>query len=401
MTEIRPITLDELEAFYTMFFRSMGFGPPSEQQLERDRKTFIPERSLAAFDGSEIVATTYSHPFDLTLPGGAQVPTAGVTAVAAASTHRRQGLSTQLLTRQLLEARERGEVAAILLASEGRIYRRFGYGAATYVVDVRIDTRDVRGIPAAAGGRTRIVDGEVADKIFPDVQERASRNRAGSIKRPQHFWDSVTADRDKRHVNVVFEDPSGTAQGYVRYGMAGDWDHGIPSHKLTIHDMNACTDDARHGLWSYLLNLDLVRTIESWARPVDDPVRWLIAEPRAFGAHTYRDMLWVRPLDAARLLGDRRYMTDVEIALEVDDRLLGESFVLAISGGPDGADVRRSNASPDLRLSVSDLGAISLGGVAPSQLAAAGLIEEITPGALKRADAAFVTFPSPWGDTNF
>ncbi|MEX2393569.1 MAG: GNAT family N-acetyltransferase, partial [Actinomycetota bacterium] len=321
MADIRAITTDEVEPFYTMFMRSMGFGPPTEAWLERESKTFKPDRSLAAFDGDDVVATAYSHPFELTLPGRGLVPVAGVTAVAASSTHRRHGLGTQVLTRQLVEARDRGEVAAILLASEGRIYRRFGYGAATYVTDLKIDTRDVRGLPAASAGRVRIVDGETADKVFPETQDRARRLRPGSIKRPPHFWESITADRDKRHVNAVYEDATGTAQGYIRYGIAAEWDDGIPSHKLTIHDMNACTDDARHAIWSYLLNLDLVRTIEAWGRPVDEPVRWLLGEPRAFRSQTYRDMIWVRPLDVGRLLDQRYYATDIEITLEIDDRL--------------------------------------------------------------------------------
>jgi predicted acetyltransferase len=401
MTDIRAITIDEIEPFFGMFWRSMGFGPPAEAWLERERKSFIPERSVAAFDGDDVVATTYSHPFELTLPGGGIIPVAGVTAVAASSTHRRHGLGTQVLTRQLIEARDRGEAAAILLASEGKIYRRFGYGAATYVTDMKIDTRDVRGVPATKAGRVRIVDGETADKIFPETQDRARRLRAGSIKRPQHFWESITADRDKRHVHAVYEDATGTAQGYVRYGIAADWDDGIPSHKLTIHDMNACTDDARHAIWSFLLNLDLVRTIESWGRPADEPVRWLLDEPRAFRARTYRDMIWVRPLDVIRTLGERRYATGIDITLEIDDRLLGETHRVTVRGGPEGAEAVKATGDADLRMSISEVGAISLGGVAPSQLAAAGLIEERTPGALRRADSAFVWFPTPWGDSNF
>jgi predicted acetyltransferase len=399
--DIRSITIDELEAFYTMFWRSMGFGPPNEAWLERERSTFKPERSVAAFDADEVVATAYSHAFELTLPGGGPVPVAGVTAVAASSTHRRHGLGTQVLTRQLLEARERGEVAAILLASEGRIYRRFGYGAATYVADIKIDTRDVRGIPSSTTGRVRIVDGETADKVFPETQDRARRLRPGSIKRPQHFWESITADRDKKHVHVVYEDATGTAQGYVRYGVAADWDEGIPSHKLTIHDMNACTDEARRALWTYLLNLDLVRTIESWGRPVDEPVRWMLNEPRAFRSQTYRDMIWVRPLDVMRLLGSRRYATEIGLTIDVDDRLFGETHRVTVRGGPEGAEAVKATGDADLRMSISDLGAISLGGVAPSQLAGAGLVEERTSGALRRADAAFVWFPSPWGDSGF
>jgi predicted acetyltransferase len=398
--DVRSITEDELEPFYSTFMRTMNFAPPQESYLEREKKTFVYDRSVAAFDAGTVVGTAYSHLFELTLPGGAQIPAAGVTAIATASTHRRLGVVTNLKRRQLEEAAARSEVAAILLASEGRIYGRFGYGAATLVADIDIRTKDAL-LPAPnSGGRLRIVDGAEADKLFPSIWTQSCR-RAGSIQRPPHFWESATADRDKGHVHVVFENASGQPRGYVRYSSKADWEAGgQPKHGLTIQEFISVDDVARLELWWYLLSLDLIRDVSAWSQPIDDPLRWALAEPRALRTRAVRDMYWVRPLDVAKLLGSRTYALDIDVKLGVNDPLLDLGGTFALAGGPAGAMCEPTSAAADVQLSIGDLGAISLGGIVPSDLARAGRFDAPAP-LLSRLDAAFLTSPRPWGAQHF
>jgi predicted acetyltransferase len=399
--DVRSITEDELEPFYGTFWRSMNFPPPKDEYVEREKKSFIYERSVAAFDGGSVVGTAYSHPFEITLPGGAQVPAAGVTAISTASTHRRRGIVTTLKRQQLGEAAQRGEVAAVLLASEGRIYGRFGYGVATMVADVEIRTRDAVLAAPNSGGRVRIVDGAEADKLFPSIWSEACRVRAGSIDRPQHFWESLTADRDKAHVHIVFEDASGRPRGYVRYSAKADWEAGgQPKHEVTVQEFTAVDDIARLELWWYLLGLDLVREVSAWSQPLDDPLRWALAEPRALRTRAVRDMYWVRPLDVSKLLGGRTYRVDVDLNLEIDDPLLGLGGTFALAGDRSGATCEPASGPPDVRMQIGDLGSISLGGTSPSDLARAGRFEA-SDAVLSRLDAAFLTSPRPWGALHF
>ena len=51
------------------------------------------DRTIAAFDGGAIVGTAAALSFELTVPGHALVPTAGVTMVGVHPTHRRAGSS--------------------------------------------------------------------------------------------------------------------------------------------------------------------------------------------------------------------------------------------------------------------------------------------------------------------
>ncbi len=95
------------------------------------------------FEGDEIVATGRNYSLDLTLPGGAIVPTAAVSWIAVRPTHRRRGILRQMMTYLAEEGARRGEPASILTASEGGIYRRFGFGVATRVLGIEIDQRAV------------------------------------------------------------------------------------------------------------------------------------------------------------------------------------------------------------------------------------------------------------------
>ncbi len=399
--DIRQITEDDLEAFYAVFMRNMGFGPPNESYLEREKKSFLYDRSLATFDDGEIVGTAHSHLFDLTVPGGATVQAAGVTAISVSPTHRRRGIVTDLKRRQLREARERGEAAGILLASEGRIYRRFGYGVATQIADTKIIPSDARVEHRGASGRIRLVSGETADDVFPRVHAQAAAQRPGGIVRPRHFWESAAADRDKKHSHVLHTDDTGEADGYARYDVRADWNDGMPAHKLTLHELVALNDAALHDLWTYILGIDLVREINAYGRPVDEPLRWMFDEPRAVRTHTVRDMYWLRPVDVARVLGARTYSTDIDVTIQIQDPLLDAGGTFHLKGGTDGAICEPVAGNADLRMPISELGSIALGGITPTELARAGRVDELTRGALARADLAFVVAPKPYGDVGF
>ena len=93
--------------------------------------------------------------FRITVPGGAQVPAAGVTRVGVQPTHRRRGINAAIMRAQLDDVHARGEPIAVLYASEGGIYGRFGYGLAAFLgeIDLEGDRSDVH--PRVPAGRQR------------------------------------------------------------------------------------------------------------------------------------------------------------------------------------------------------------------------------------------------------
>ncbi len=50
----------------------------------------------------------------------------------------------------------------------------------------------------------------------------------------------------------------------------------------------------------------------------------------------------------------------------------------------------------ELRMDIRDLASAYLGGFSFAQLAAAGLVDELAPGAVERADSLFRTARAPW-----
>src|SRR5439155_21470077 len=108
--EIRPIAEDEVDRYVTAI-ESAFHVIPSTEDLRHSRALLEPERTLAVFDGPDVVGSTAAYSLQLTVPGGI-VPMAGVTAVAVLPSHRRRGILTELIRRQLDDVHRRGGVLA-------------------------------------------------------------------------------------------------------------------------------------------------------------------------------------------------------------------------------------------------------------------------------------------------
>src|SRR3954468_7337676 len=129
--QIRPCSsVEELAAALAAIGHYFAL-PESLEGAERFAQWIDIERMHAAFDGDRIVGAAGALSYEVSVPGGATVPTAGVTVVGVLPTHRRRGILTRLMREQLADSRTRGDALAYLWASEGAIYGRFGYGLAS------------------------------------------------------------------------------------------------------------------------------------------------------------------------------------------------------------------------------------------------------------------------------
>ena len=109
----------------------------------------------------------------------------------------------------------------------------------------------------------------------------------------------------------------------------------------------------------------------------------------------------MRPLDVPALLSARRYPVEQRVVLEVVDDMGYASGRFALDGGPDGATCTKARTRPEITLSASALGAVSLGGTSLATLARAGQVDEHKAGAVMRADALFHWPRAPWCNTWF
>jgi len=406
--DIRPIEPDKWEEFLRVAEGSFSSHPHPED-FEDARVDFEFDRSLAAFQDGRIVGTAAAYSFSLSVPGSRTTPAAGVTMVGVLPTARRQGIMRSLMRRQLDEIRERGEAIAILMASESLLYGRYGYGIATTQADFAIDPRFARfdRAPAMAGG-VDLLAADEARKLLPDIFERARREEPGQIDRSPGHWEGWFRDRERwrrgasARFYAVYRSPAGSPDGYVTYRVRDKWEHGMPANTLIITDLMAVTSEASAALWQYCLSVDLMVTVEAHSRPVDEPVRWMLADPRKLRVAEMGDFLWARLLDISKALEARRYAVDGTLVFAVSDNVCPElsgTYRLTVADGRGCAE--RVDAGPDLAMSIADLGAAYLGGVRFSTLARAGRVEEKTAGALNRADVMFLSDRAPWCATGF
>jgi predicted acetyltransferase len=406
--DIHPFGPDEFDAVLRVDEAAFG-NRPSPEEVTSWRKMCEYDRSLAVYDEGQMVATAGAFSFELTLPGLTLLPVAGVTMVAVRPTHRRRGLLRALMRRQIDDVRERGEAIAILTCSESAIYGRFGYGVATSTVNVEIDRRHGGfAQPRKLGGRVNLIDHEAALAVIPALYDRVRRLQPGAINRTPPGWGLLLqnpagpVEGAGPRFYVTYESQPGQVDGAAHYRIRGQWNEGLSAGTLLLRELLAVTPEARAALWQYCLNVDLVQTVRAISRPVDEPLRWMLADPRRLRVTGLIDDLWVRLLNIPAALAARRYAAVGRVVFEVADPFCPENAGrYELDGGPDEAVCRRTDAPADVALDVADLGATYLGGVRFGTLARAGRVAELTPGALAQVDALFTCDPAPWCATPF
>jgi predicted acetyltransferase len=396
--EIRAVEPDELETYMAVV--ETAFGGHLEDDFSRFHRPFVEvDRTFGAFEGGAMVGGAGAFSFAMTVPGG-EAAVAGVTSVGVLPTHRRRGVNTALMRTQLEDARRRGEAVCALYASQGSIYGRYGYGVAALNAAIDVETRrSAFGPWYAPTGRVRLVERAEAMGGFLPVYDAVRRSRPGMIALDERAFAYRLEDRwrDAGSVRGFFaaHETSGAIDGYVQYRIDQDWDV-VPKNVLKVDDLMATTPQAYAELWRYVLDVDLVIRVTAWNRPSDDPLQLLVLEPRPLNLKL-KDAVWVRLVDVERALSSRAYRADADVVLDVRDAFCPWNearFALAIGDGR--ATCGRTDAEPDLALDVAELGAVFLGGTRLSALHRAGRVEERTPGAVVRTDAAFVWDPAPW-----
>ncbi|WP_329457883.1 GNAT family N-acetyltransferase [Streptomyces sp. NBC_01497] len=405
MTELRVLHKDHWDRWYGQLLRA--FGGAGDLPEERDLWDALtePERSLGLWDGESCVGTAGAFSFRLSVPGGALVPAAGVTMVSVAATHRRRGLLRSMMRRQLDDVRERGEALAVLTASEPDIYGRFGYGSATRQLSVEIDTTRVRieapeGTDAVALRYASPAD-PATGRSIEEIYARAVPVRPGMLAR-QPGWERLSLldppeGRDGASpLQCVLAERDGESLGFALFATTGDSDAGGANGAVRVREVYGLDPASYAALWRFLCGIDLTWTVTARRRPVDDPLLHLVSDVRRSGLRI-RDDLYLRPVEVGAALAARTYRAPVDVVLEVADAFCPwNAGRVRLSGDGDGAVCGPTTDAADLSLSVREIGAAYLGGATLRELADAGRVRELRPGALASASAAFGSEVAPW-----
>lgn len=392
MIEVRHAAPEEVGAALAPIWNYFGSRPEAEE-LERFATILPAERVLAGFDGDDIVGGAGAYLFDTTVPGGSQVATAGVMAVGVLPTHRRRGVLTAIMHRQLADAHERGEPIAMLYAAEGGIYGRFGYGLAALAGDIELPKEHAQPWHDEPLGQARLLDPDEGVEVLPPIYDRVQAETTGMFTRTRDWWQvrRLRQRPGKPPGNAVVIELDDGAQAYALYRHDFGMRHMVTQTKLEVSEALGTSPRALDAVWRYLLAIDWVARIDAYWLPLDHPLFHWIREPRRMAFHVFEG-LWVRLVDvdaalAARSLGEGSLVLDLR-----DELCPWNQARWQVEAG----SVSRTTAAADLALDVSALGSAYLGGFTFAGLALAGRVEELKAGAIARADAIFRTARQPW-----
>lgn len=373
-----------------------------DAQHEEARRIFEVDRVLAAYDGERCVGGGAAFTFRLSVPGGATVGAAGVTAVGVMPTHRRRGILRRFMAMLLEDARRRGEQVAVLWASEGVIYQRFGYGAASLngTFDMPKRRAEFR-LPSEAHGSVQLIDRDEAARAFPSVYEVAMRETPGFYSRHASWWQDVLADPEHRRRGAspkfyALYERDGAPAGYAIYRVKHDWGSDESRNEVRVLEALGVDPAAMRELWRYLFGIDLIDRVSLRLGPPDQPLLLQLTQPELLGLKI-NDGLWLRLLDVPAALERRGYAADGELVLDVSDEFMpdcGGRWRLHVRDGR--ATVEETTDEPDLVLETNDLASVYLGGFSFTDLARAGRGTERTPGVRLVADRMFATDRAPW-----
>ncbi|WP_019063210.1 GNAT family N-acetyltransferase [Streptomyces prunicolor] len=402
-TELRVLRQDEWNTWYDNLVNAFGGVPEPPEERELDKRLTECDRSLGVWDGDACVGTAGAFSFRLTVPGGASVPAAGITMVSVAATHRRRGILTSMMRRQLDDVRSWGEPLAVLTASEPVIYGRFGYGIATMKTTAEIDTARVRlSVPPGTDDvRLRFADPAAVRDQCEAVYARKVAGRPGMLARRPGWEDLPLLDPESARqgsspLQCVLAERHGEVVGYTRYFVKPEWDEQGPKGTVRLRDLEALDPASYAALWRYLCDIDLTGKVAMHNRPVDDAWQHLVSDIRRCAVQQH-DSLHVRLVDLGAALEARTYQTPVDVVFEVADAFCPwNEGSWRLTGDAKGASCKRTSEPADLALSVRELGAAYLGGVSLMSLAGAGRVRELRAGALAEASLAFGSTVAPW-----
>jgi len=380
---VRSATEDDQAAIARL--EATCFGAYLDPESRRPWQVMVADGgSVVVCDGSEIIGMACYLDLEMTVPGGAVVPTAGLSGVAVAPTHRRRGVLRAMYHELHDRIARAGYPIAALTASEGGIYGRFGYGPATIERGLSVQRRFAQFHPKAPdGGQVRLVrPGDHREQLI-DIYERWRHLTPGGLARPDTLWDDLLADRegDRDGGTAWFGllHPDGCALYRVRHG---------DTMVARVEALTAVTPQAHAALWRTLLGLDLMEQVQIDTHPAD-PLPYLLIDSRQARTTSAVDALWLRLMDVPAALQARRYLADLSVVMNVRDgfRSDGGCFALEVQDGK--ARCVPTDAQADLELDLDVLSSIYLGVHNVLDLAAADRIRSRDRSLLVQADLAF------------
>lgn len=430
VTEVRPPLRDEMAAYYRALPFANGLPsweaadaawhggpepwppqrtPASAEQLEKWAAADFEDGSfhpIATFVDGRCVGASAMISFEVTVPAERTVGMAGVTATGVIATHRRRGFLRQMMQAMFEAALERGEPLAMLSASEGSIYGRFGFSPATYRTRWELARHEAALRPADPDpGSLELVDAAQAKAAWPRVHAEVRARRVGELSPPPGRWDGLSDEADGTNGPLRFlthRDRHGNVDGIANFRLP--WSPTADrAGTLVVEALEATSSVAYRALWGLLIDFDLTKTVVAPGRPRDEPLRWMLMNPRAMRVTRQTDNLWARLLDVPRALTQRSYLTPGQLKFTIDDDQMcpANNGTWHLTADDTEATCAPTDERADLTITLPALSSLYLGGMSAHHLADAGHITEHVEGTIGKLARMFRTDPEPHNSFGF
>lgn len=361
---------------------------------------------LGAFADGVCVGGSGAISFEVTVPGGSTMQMAGVTATGVLATHRRRGYLRQMMQGMFDAALERGEPLSMLSASEGSIYGRFGFSPATYRTRWEIARHEASLWPGDAdGGSLELVDAEAAKQAWPAVHAAVRTQRVGELTPLTGHWDGLSDTPDGTNGPLRYllhRDAVGSVDGIAHFRLP--WSRTEEgAGTLIVEALESTNPAAYRAMWNLLLDFDLTKTVVAAGRPREEPLRWMLTNPRAMRVTRQSDNLWARLLDVPKALGGRTYGANDALTLRITDDSMCPRNVGSwrLETHDSDATCAATNDEADLTITIPALSSLFFGGVSAHALAYAGHVEPTSPQVLDRLSRLFRTDSEPHNSFGF
>lgn len=378
------------------------YGRPNPEDGKFLRKLTRPEWTLAAFDGGKPIASVRSIPA-ARLMHGTQTPFALISPVTCQAAYRRQGHVAKLLRRSLELMKERGQPISGLYTPHDALYRRYGWERAEEKRRLNFDPGQLAFRTAAPPGKTRPAtedDWKTLDAIYREYVDPLN----GALVRDENWWRfavmSDWEDKDRRARDVVvWADESGEDRGYIVYQNrpTGRTENGWPQQEIWVRDFVALDSSSYRGLWEHILTHDLASNVVYESHPADpfvdvceDP--FVVTVKRGEGP-------MIRIADVEGAIASRPYAggSSASFTMRISDESAPwNEGVWRVDAAEGQMRAEKTDAAPDVEMSVNFLSPLYTGFRTAERLAAVGMITVHRAEALSEIANAFAVADPPF-----
>ncbi len=240
----------------------------SEADMEARKRKWRSEHDWGYFDESgRLLSAAIVIPFE-TWTQGRRLAMGGVAGVATWPDARRQGCVRKLLAHALEEMKKEGQTVSMLHPFSFAFYRKYGWEMTIERKKYTLRTDQLPKRADVPGRVIRLAKPEIA--LLNGVYESYASRYSGTLVRSDEWW--LDKFLSKPGTWAVYENESGKPEGYVFYD--------IIDRKLTVHEWASVTETARTALWTYVANHDSMIDEATLNVPIDDPLTFLLADPR-------------------------------------------------------------------------------------------------------------------------